>query len=107
MDGEAKLSPQVSNPIIDEIYDSAKSAGALGGKLMGAGGGGMLLLYVPVEKQVSLRRKLSGLIHVPFLFEQNGSRIIFQDKHKRYAEGERWRTNSNTKFVDVKDIDIR
>ena len=67
------LSKMVSNSQVDEIYASAINAGALGGKLSGAGGGGFLLLYVPVEKQSDVKQKLSHLLHVPFNFEPNGS----------------------------------
>jgi D-glycero-alpha-D-manno-heptose-7-phosphate kinase len=98
------LSRQVSNSYIDEIYEAARAAGALGGKLVGAGGGGMVLLFVPLERKTAVREKLSKLIHVPFQFEPAGSRIIFQGKQQRYEEGERWRSNSNAKFFDRKDF---
>jgi D-glycero-alpha-D-manno-heptose-7-phosphate kinase len=98
------LSPAVSNSFIDEIYKSARSAGALGGKLAGAGGGGMLLFYAPIEKQAMIREKLSSLIHVPFRFEMTGSQIIFQDKRQRYTDGERWREKNKTEFFEAKGI---
>ena len=71
------LSPMISNSTIDDIYSVAKRAGALGGKILGAGGGGMLLLYVPLDRQESVAQALSELIHVPFNFETGGSQIIF------------------------------
>ena len=83
------LSKVVSNSQVDEIYASAIDAGALGGKLSGAGAGGFLLLYVPVEKQPDVKQKLSHLIHVPFSFELKGSQIIFYDQHKEYKEEEK------------------
>jgi len=79
------LSQQVSNAAIDEIYDNAISAGALGGKLIGAGGGGFLLLFVPPKKQKKVRTRLNKLIHVPFAFEPYGSQIIFFDPEEDYT----------------------
>ena len=73
------LSKMVSNPHIDDIISAAKSSGALGGKLTGAGGGGFLILYVPINKQLYVKKKLSDLLHVPFSFESKGSQIIFYD----------------------------
>ena len=96
----------VSNSQVDEIYASAIKAGALGGKLSGAGGGGFLLLYVPVEKQPDVKQKLSHLLHVPFNFEPNGSQIIFHDLHKEYKAEEQSHTeNDHTPFVELKDIE--
>lgn len=77
------LSEQVSNLVVDELYGKARSAGAVGGKLTGAGGGGMLLLYVPKEKQESVRSELSEFIHIPFCFEGVGSRVIFNGEDVR------------------------
>jgi D-glycero-alpha-D-manno-heptose-7-phosphate kinase len=76
------LSNKVSNSSVDEIYNTVRSAGALGGKLTGAGGGGFMLLFVPPEKQMKVREKLKKLIHVPFKFEGGGSQIIFYDIEK-------------------------
>ncbi|MDP6180513.1 MAG: hypothetical protein QGG48_11525, partial [Desulfatiglandales bacterium] len=99
------LSKLVSNSKVDKIYASACSAGALGGKLSGAGGGGFLLLYVPVEKQPDVKKKLSHLLHVPFRFESNGSQIIFYDRYREYKEEELSRSeNSHTPFVELKDL---
>lgn len=71
------LSDKVSNSTIDEIYSAAMKAGSLGGKLLGAGGGGFLLFYVPPEKQESVREKLRHLIEVDFRFDNRGSQIVF------------------------------
>jgi D-glycero-alpha-D-manno-heptose-7-phosphate kinase len=79
------LSAQVSNSHVDELYDQALSAGAIGGKLTGAGGGGFLLLFVPPESQTAVREKLCQLIHVPFRFEPSGSQIIFYEPGHDYA----------------------
>ena len=70
------LSDKVSTPEIDRLYDLARSAGALGGKLLGAGGGGFLLLFVPPQAQPAVRERLSHLVHVPFEFESDGSRVV-------------------------------
>jgi len=85
------LSPVVSNSKVDQAYDTARRAGALGGKLTGAGGGGMLLLCVPPERHEMVREKLSGLVHIPFCFEQTGSQIIFRDIQQRYEESQQLR----------------
>lgn len=71
------LTSSISNLEIDRMYETARSAGALGGKLLGAGGGGFVLLYVPREKQESVRAALSGFLHVPFKFENKGSEVIY------------------------------
>ena len=72
-----KLSDKISTENIDEIYDSARSAGAIGGKLLGAGGGGFLLIFAPPERQAKIKQKLKKLLLVPFEFENVGSQIIF------------------------------
>lgn len=72
-----KLASKISNGKIDEIYDAAYRAGALGGKLTGAGGGGFLLLYCRNGKQEEVRTALRELRELPFRFEQDGSKIIF------------------------------
>jgi len=70
------LSDRISTTEIDEIYDAARQAGAIGGKLLGAGGGGFLLLFVRPEQQQDVRERLPHLIHVPFQFEATGSRVV-------------------------------
>jgi len=100
------LSSQVSNPYVDDIYSNARSAGALGGKLTGAGGGGMLLLYVPLDKQEKIKSRLSKLIHVPIRFHPSGSQIIFQDEDQRYRDGEKFRTSQPVSFVELREIDF-
>jgi D-glycero-alpha-D-manno-heptose-7-phosphate kinase len=59
------------------MYEAARKAGALGGKLTGAGGGGFLLLYCPWEKQECVRAALSGLQELPFQLEPDGTKVIF------------------------------
>lgn len=70
------LSAQVSTPQIDALYAEARAAGAIGGKLLGAGGGGFFLLFAPPAAHDDIRRRLDGLVHVPFRFENGGSRVV-------------------------------
>ena len=72
-----KLTKLISNTSIDDIYQSAINAGAIGGKLCGAGGGGFILLFVPLEKQNKVKDKLKKLLLVPFRFENLGSHLVF------------------------------
>ena len=67
----------VSSPEIDDMYEKAINAGALGGKLCGAGGGGFLLLYVPKNKQDAVRSSLKDYRELPFMLDSFGSRILF------------------------------
>ena len=62
---------------IDQAYETAIAAGALGGKLLGAGGGGFLLFYVQPEKQDQVRKALHNLKEIPFRFETGGARILY------------------------------
>ena len=61
------------------MYAAARQAGALGGKITGAGGGGFLLLYVERDRQPAVRQALSHLLHVPFDLDHSGSQIIFSN----------------------------
>jgi D-glycero-alpha-D-manno-heptose-7-phosphate kinase len=72
-----RLSSTISNGRINDIYEAAQRAGAIGGKVAGAGGGGFLLLYVPYEKQKSVRSALSNLQELPFRLESDGTKVIF------------------------------
>jgi D-glycero-alpha-D-manno-heptose-7-phosphate kinase len=71
-----KLAAQISNGEIDRWYDRARNAGALGGKILGAGGGGFLYLIVPPECHEKVRIALSDMIDVPFAYEPRGARIL-------------------------------
>jgi D-glycero-alpha-D-manno-heptose-7-phosphate kinase len=71
------LSDKVSTSQIDEIYDKGMAAGALGGKILGAGGGGFILFYIAPERQDQLKKALSPLLHVPFRFDTLGSQVIY------------------------------
>ena len=70
------ISSSVSTDSIDGIYASARKAGALGGKLLGAGGGGFLVFYVPADRRDEVMRAMEGLMYVPFRFENGGTRVI-------------------------------
>ena len=70
------LSPNISSSKIDELYSSGLSCGALGGKVLGAGGGGFMLFFVRPEDQHKVKAKLKNLVHVPFKFENSGSTFI-------------------------------
>ena len=76
-----KLASKISNGHIDQTYRLAKEAGALGGKITGAGGGGFLLLYCPQEKQDCVREALQDLKELPFRLERDGSKVIFNYRH--------------------------
>ena len=72
-----QLASQISNGALDEIYQAARQAGALGGKITGAGGGGFLLLYCPPEKREAVRNALRPLQELPFQLEMDGTKVIF------------------------------
>ena len=95
------LSAEVSNPEVDALYASALEAGAVGGKLTGAGGGGFLLLYVPPEFQADVLTALSGCIHVPFEFETGGSQIIFYEPGTDYEAADRARGTRRRVFREL------
>src|SRR5687768_2417779 len=72
-----RLAGTISNGRINDMYETARGAGAIGGKIAGAGGGGFLLLYVPFEHQNKVRTKLNGLQELPFRLEADGTKVIF------------------------------
>lgn len=67
----------VSTSNIDNLYDKGISAGALGGKLLGAGGGGFLVFYVTPEKQAAVKEAMEDLLYIPFKFEDSGTQVIY------------------------------
>jgi D-glycero-alpha-D-manno-heptose-7-phosphate kinase len=71
------MAESISNPEIDSLYKTACEAGALGGKIAGAGGGGFLLVYCPPGKQAALRAALRGYRELPFNLERDGTKVIF------------------------------
>ncbi len=86
------LSNKVSNAAVDSLFVDARSCGAMGGKLLGAGGGGFVLLFVPPKRQARIKKQFNRLIHVPFQFEFGGSQIIFFDREEDYAKHDRARS---------------
>lgn len=78
------LTQKITNSAIDEIYEAGLSAGALGGKLCGAGGGGFMLFYVPPERKEALRAKLKNLLCVPFSFSNRGSHVVVYEPEAVY-----------------------
>ena len=71
------LAEGVSDPAIDELYAQARAAGALGGKIAGAGGGGFLVFYVPPSRQDDVRKALAPLRELPVAFDPGGARVVF------------------------------
>ena len=79
------LAQKVSTSHIDSIYERALKAGAIGGKILGAGGGGFMLLFAAPERHAAIKHALGDLLHVPFRFETSGSHIIFYEKDRQHA----------------------
>jgi D-glycero-alpha-D-manno-heptose-7-phosphate kinase len=78
------LTQKITSASIDEIYEAGRSAGALGGKLLGAGGGGFMLFYVPPGRRQALRQRLRSLLCVPFGFSSRGSHVAVYEPEQRY-----------------------
>ena len=80
------LSNKISNPEIDQIYEAGLRAGAVGGKLLGAGGGGFMLFFVEPAHRESVRQALKNLLCIPFAFSQRGSHVVVYDPEVPYDE---------------------
>jgi len=78
------LTQKITNANIDAIYEAGLSAGALGGKLLGAGGGGFMLFFVPPERRQALRERLKKLLCVPFAFSNKGSHVVVYEPDEVY-----------------------
>jgi D-glycero-alpha-D-manno-heptose-7-phosphate kinase len=78
------LTQNITNNSLDEIYEAGRSAGALGGKLLGAGGGGFMLFFVAPERRKELRMRLKNLLCVPFSFSNRGSQVIVNEPDEVY-----------------------
>jgi D-glycero-alpha-D-manno-heptose-7-phosphate kinase len=78
------LTNKITNPNIDEIYEAGLSAGALGGKLLGAGGGGFMLFFVPPDRRAAVRERLKKLLCVPFGFSKKGSQVVAYEPEETY-----------------------
>lgn len=80
------ISRGISNPRIDQFYRAACKAGALGGKILGAGGGGFLLFFVPPERRKRVRLALKNLLEIPFEIDRLGSQVIFYEPETDYRK---------------------
>lgn len=78
------LTQNITNSSLDEIYEAGRSAGALGGKLLGAGGGGFMLFFVAPERRKELRMRLKNLLCVPFSFSNRGSHVLVHEPDESY-----------------------
>ena len=78
------LTQKITNSSIDEIYGAGLSAGALGGKLLGAGGGGFMLFFVPPQQRQALRERLKSLLCIPFSFSNKGSQVVVYEPDEVY-----------------------
>jgi D-glycero-alpha-D-manno-heptose-7-phosphate kinase len=78
------LTHKITNPRIDEIYEAGRDAGALGGKLLGAGGGGFMLFFVPPERRKAVRDRLQKLLCVPIAFSTKGSHVVVYEPEEVY-----------------------
>lgn len=76
----------ISNTLIDQVYEAGRECGALGGKLLGAGGGGFFLFYARPEDQPQIREKLKNLLHVPFSFDFTGTQIIYYMPEENFSD---------------------
>jgi D-glycero-alpha-D-manno-heptose-7-phosphate kinase len=79
------LSRKIATPAIMDIYDAGMRAGAVGAKLLGAGGGGFMLFVAPPDRHGAIRQALKPLLFVPFRFETGGSRIIYYTPSEPYS----------------------
>ena len=79
-----RLSSMITTSVIDEMYETGRKAGAAGGKLLGAGGGGFLMLFAPPEAQPKIKEALEKLLYVPCRFDQLGSQIIYHSQDPQY-----------------------
>jgi len=77
------LSSKISPTFVNDIYDAARKAGAIGGKLLGAGGGGFMLLFVEPERRATVARALNRLLPVPFQFERGGTQLVLYEAESR------------------------
>ena len=80
------LTSKISNASIDDIYQAGLDAGALGGKLLGAGGGGFVLFFVPPERRQALRERLRKLLCIPFAFSTKGSHVVVYEPEEVYDQ---------------------
>jgi D-glycero-alpha-D-manno-heptose-7-phosphate kinase len=80
------LTNNITNSTLDDIYEAGRSAGALGGKLLGAGGGGFMLFFVPPDRQKALRERLKHLLRVPVGLSNRGSHVVVYEPEQHYDD---------------------
>jgi D-glycero-alpha-D-manno-heptose-7-phosphate kinase len=80
------LTAKITSSAVDEIYEAGLSAGALGGKLLGAGGGGFMLFFVPPQRRQALRMRLKNLLCIPFSFSTKGSHVVLYEPEELYDQ---------------------
>lgn len=80
------LTQKITNSSLDEIYEAGRGAGATGGKILGAGGGGFMLFFIEPEKREGLRKRLKNLLCVPIKFSNRGSHVIVHEPEETYDE---------------------
>lgn len=101
------LTQNITNSSIDEIYEAGLSAGALGGKLLGAGGGGFMLFFVPPERREALRLRLQKLLCIPFAFSKRGSHVVVYEPEEVYDKSltdERWLVYGRSRGTDAQPL---
>lgn len=81
-----RMSSRISNSSIDAIYEQAKAAGALGGKLLGAGGGGFIVFFVPPERQTRFHQQMADFLRVPFQLSPQGSEVVLYEPTTPYDQ---------------------
>jgi len=96
------LTQKISNASIDEIYEAGLSAGALGGKLLGAGGGGFMLFFVPPERREALRTRLKKLLCIPFAFSNRGSHVVVYEPEEQYDKS--LASERNSIYAEVSSV---
>jgi D-glycero-alpha-D-manno-heptose-7-phosphate kinase len=84
------ITSKITTPFIDQIYEAARAAGAVGGKLLGAGGGGFMLLFATPDLHPKIQAALPGLLQVPFQFEGLGSQIVFYQEDTVTSRSSQW-----------------
>ena len=103
-DIKKSFSSKVSNPEVDDLFRRSLMAGAISGKLLGAGGGGFMLLFVPPERQAFVRGSLTDMVHVPFKFESYGSQIIFIDREEDFSKLEMEHSERSVNYRELVDM---
>ena len=100
------LTSQITTPMIDDIYDVARRAGAIGGKLLGAGGGGFMLFFAKPEMHAQIKAALPGLLQVPFRFEGFGSQIVFYQQETPFIRSTAWGEAHSTGELEAHSMSV-